>query len=52
MFSKQLSASKPYLEYLPPLQTVGNTEMFLNHTKDAKLCSGNHNFSDIIFHKV
>ena len=30
MFSKQLSASKPYLEYLPPLLTVGNIEMFLN----------------------
>ena len=29
-FSKQLSASKPYLEYLPPFLTVGNIEMFLN----------------------
>ena len=30
LFSKQLSASNPYLEHLPPLLTVGNIEMFLN----------------------
>ena len=52
MFSKQLSASKPYLEHLPPLLTVGNIEMFLKDTKDAKLCPGNHDFNDIIFHKI
>ena len=28
IFSKQLSASKPYLEHLPPLLAVGNIEMF------------------------
>ena len=52
MLLKQLSASKPYLEHLPPLLTVGNIEMFLKHMKDAKLCPGNHDFNDIIFHKI
>ena len=51
-FSKQLSASKPYLEHLPPLLTVGNIEMYLKHMKDAKLCPGNHDVNDIIFHKI
>ena len=52
MSSKQLSASKPYLEHLPTLLTVRNIEMFIKHKKDAKLCPGNHDFSDIIFHKI
>ena len=52
MFSKQLNPSKPYLEHLPPLPTVGNIEMFLKHMKDAKLCPDNHDFNDIIFHKI
>ena len=52
MLSKQLSASKPYLEHLPPLLTIGNTKMFLKHMIDAKLCPCNHDFSDIIFHKI
>ena len=35
MFSKEFSASKPYLEHLPPWLTVENIEMFLKHMKDA-----------------
>ena len=49
---KQVSASKPYLEHLPPLLTVRNIEMFLKYMKDAKLFPGNHDFTDIIFPKV
>ena len=52
MFPKQLNPSKPYLEHLPPLPTVENIEMFLKHMKDAKPCPGNHDFNDIIFHKI
>ena len=52
VFSKQLSASKPYLEHLPLLPTEQNTEMFLKHMMDAKLSPGYHDFSDIIFHKI
>ena len=48
MFSKQVSARKPYLEHLPPLLTVGNIEMSLKHMTDARLCPGNHDFTDII----
>ena len=51
MFPKQLSASKPYLEHLSPLLTVGNIQMILKHMKDTKLCPGNHDFNDI-FHKI
>ena len=49
MFSKRVSASKSYLEHLPPSLTVGNIEIFLKHMKDSKLCPGNHDFTDIIF---
>ena len=52
MFSKQLSASKPYLEHIPPLLTEQNTEMFLKNMIDAELCLGYHDFSDIIFQKI
>ena len=35
MFSKEFSASKPYLEHLPPWLTVENIEIILKHMKDA-----------------
>ena len=52
MFSNALIARKIYLKYIPLLLTVQNTEMFLKHIIDAKLCPGNHDLSDIIFHKI